>query len=132
MLFDKSVTIIDSNKIIDKKVETFHVDTMQELIKEYFDSNYNVKLEMQKYNTYYPELLVDRFNIIILLNNVFYSTMYITSNYNSFQLQQICDINELLKECRNNEIKYGLDAWFSHSSYYDVDEFLSNNKKLKR
>ena len=132
LLLDKSITFIDNNRILDEKVETYHVDAAQKLIKEYFNSNYNVKWEMQKYNIYYPELIADKFNIIVVLNNILFSTMYIPSNYNDFQLQQIMEINELVKEFRNNGIKYGLVPWFNHSSYYDIDEFLRSSKKLKR
>ena len=131
IIFDKSVIIIDKDRILEGEVKTFHVDTVQKLIKDNFNSNYNVKLEMQKYNIYYPELITDKFEIVILLNNILYSTMFIPCNYNEYQLQIIIDVNELIEEFRNTGIKYGLVFYYSHNSYKNIGEFL-NIKRLKR
>lgn len=131
-LLDKSVIIIDKNRILDKKVKEFHVDTTQELVSEFFNNNYNVRGEMQKYNTFYAELIAEEFNVVVILNNVLFSSMYIPSNYNEYQLEQIKEINNIINQFRSNGIKYGLVPRFNHSYYYDVDEFLNYNYYLKR
>ncbi len=132
MLFDKTIILIDKDRILSKKVDSFHMNGAMELINEYLDSNYNLEEDMKNYNVFFPEVITNKFGIVVILANKFFSAMYIPDNYNSYQLEQIISINNMIKEVRDLGIKYGLAPWYNHSFYYDIDEFLKYNNNLKR
>ena len=130
--YGKYFIIIDKDRVLIEEVEDYHINVAQVLINKYFDSNYNIREEMESSNVFYPNFLSEKFSIVVVITNQLFSAMYIPRYYNDFQLLQIKSINEMIKEYRNSGIKYGLVPHFDHSVYYDIDEFLEYSKYLKR
>jgi len=134
---ETKVVFIDKNKTYSELVTTYHINAAQKIIDMYYDSKINLGTDAQINELFYPYIIVNKLDVIVILQNNRVLTVYIPDEINESQLTKLMEINNYIKnENRKRSIKDKIITipHFKRESYYSLDELLENfnNSLLRR
>ena len=125
---DKYIVVIDKNRLIYECVDNYHIDTMQKIVFNNYSTSYNVK---NIKNYFYPIIVSEDLNIVIILINGFLATMYIPLDYNTYQFNKIKDFVSVIESYNKSGINFGLLFNYDNKIYNSLGDIVIN-KRLKR